>query len=268
MKTKHLMVSLLTATTLAATSTFAFADNETDKITFPELKSSWLKTGDFTGPDHIRRVRMGLDKDQVALQIGNPHFSEGVAGPNIWNYAFNFYTGNADEYITCQFQVRFDEKHTRVDRTTWKDKQCESYIQEKRPAAPQPINQTHPLVLSSDGLFAFGRSGLNDLQETGRRNLVNLAGQIKTGYKVVRSINIIGYTDRIGSTSSNMALSLARANTVKQYLMAQGLDGSLIHTDGAGSNKPVVTCQGAKTPAIIACLMPNRRIELNVNGDI
>ena len=126
----------------------------------------------------------------------------------------------------------------------------------------------HPLVLSSDGLFAFGKSGFNDLQQTGRENLRNLAGQIKTGYKTVRSVAITGYTDRIGSVSSNQALSLARANTVKKYLISQGIDDNLIQTSGAGSNKAVVNCPGPKSPAVVACLMPNRRIEISVNGDI
>ena len=155
-------------------------------------------------------------------------------------------------------------RSTRVDKTTWKENQCAAFLEEKRPV----VSQSHPLVLSSDGLFAFGRSGFNDLQQTGRENLRNLAGQVKTGYKVVRSINIIGYTDRIGSVASNNALSLARANTVKQYLISQGIDSSLIQTSGAGSNKPVVNCPGSKSPAVVACLMPNRRIEVTINGDI
>lgn len=264
MKTKKIVVSMLSIAMLLSFSSFASANDNTDHMTFPELKDSWLKTGDFTGPDHIRRIRYGMNKDQVALEIGNPHFNEGIGGPDVWNYAFNFYTGNADEYVTCQYQVHFDEKHTRVDKTAWKERQCAAFLEEKHPV----LNQSHPLVLSSDGLFAFGRSGFKDLQQTGRENLFNLAGQIKSGYKTIRSISITGYTDRIGSISSNQALSLARANTVKQYLVSQGVDGSLIQTLGAGSNKPVVSCPGPKSPAVVACLMPNRRIEVSVNGDI
>ncbi|AXF86052.1 Outer membrane protein P5 [Ephemeroptericola cinctiostellae] len=264
MKTKKFAVKMLSTVAFLSLGSFASANDSTNSMIFPELKDSWLKTGDFTGPDHIRRIRSGMDKDQVALEIGNPHFNEGIGGPNVWNYAFNFYTGNADEYVTCQYQVHFDEKHTRVDKTAWKENQCAAFLEEKHPV----LNQSHPLVLSSDGLFAFGKSGFNDLQQTGRENLHNLAGQIKTGYKTTRSISITGYTDRIGSVSSNQALSLARANTVKQYLISQGIDGSLIQTSGAGSNKPVVSCPGSKSPAVVACLMPNRRIEVSVNGDI
>lgn len=264
MKTKKFVMKSLGVAMCVSLSSFASADDSTSNVTFPELKNSWLKIGDFTGPDHIRRIRFGMNKDQVALEIGNPHFSEGIGGPDVWNYAFNFYTGNADEYVTCQYQVHFDEKHTRVDKTTWKENQCAAFLEEKRPV----INQSHPLVLSSDGLFAFGKSGFNDLQQTGRENLRNLAGQIKTGYKTVRSVAITGYTDRIGSVSSNQALSLARANTVKKYLISQGIDDNLIQTSGAGSNKAVVNCPGPKSPAVVACLMPNRRIEISVNGDI
>lgn len=267
MKTKIFTAKLLTVAMLATFGSTAYADNKSDGVTFPELKNSWLKTGDFTGPDHIRRIRIGMDKDQVALQIGNPHFNEGVEGPNIWNYAFNFYTGKGDEYITCQYQVHYDDKDTRVKGTYWKDKQCEDLVNEKPVNAPV-VNQQHPLVLNSDGLFAFGRSGLNDLQLSGRENLSNLVGQLKTGYKTIRSIKIVGYTDRIGSVKSNNALSLARANTVKNYLVSQGINPDLISTTGSGSSNPVVNCPGKNTASVIACLMPNRRIEVTVNGDI
>lgn len=267
MKTKIIAAKMLSAVVLAATVFSAHADNKSDGVTFPELKETWLEIGDFTGPDHIRRIHLGMNKDQVASQIGNPHFSEGIGGTKIWNYAFNFYTGRGDEYITCQYQVHFDRKDTRVKGTYWKDKQCEDLVNEK-PVNLPIINQQHPLVLNSDGLFAFGRSGLNDLQISGRENLSNLVGQLKTGYKTIRSIKIVGYTDRIGSVKSNNALSLARAETVKHYLVSQGISSALITTSGSGSSSPVVNCPGKSSPQVIACLMPNRRIEVTVNGDI
>ena len=116
-------------------------------------------------------------------------------------------------------------------------------------------------------MFAFGRSGFNDLQATGRENLRRLAEELKNDFKVVRAINIVGYTDRIGSETQNMALSRARANTVKAYLVSQGIPDSVMTTEGRGSANPVANCPGAKSPRVIACLMPNRRIEVAINGD-
>ena len=96
------------------------------ELKFPELKSTYLKTGDFVNRDDLSKVRLGLSKDQVRLLIGNPHFSEGIFNPHVWNYAFNFYKSEKtlnNEFITCQYQVQFDDK-SRVKATYWKDGQC------------------------------------------------------------------------------------------------------------------------------------------------
>ena len=83
---------------LAFTALPAFAAGEAQ---FPALSSSYLKTGDFIGTDHVRRITPGLNKDQVRLELGNPHFSEGIFGVREWDYAFNFYTGKANnDYVT------------------------------------------------------------------------------------------------------------------------------------------------------------------------
>ena len=55
--------------------------------------------------------------------------------------------------------------------------------------------------------------------------------------------------------------------TVKNYLIKNGVDGSLIKSMGKGSSQPVKQCKGKrKTPALIACLAPNRRVEVVIRG--
>ena len=263
MKTNFLVAKALPLAILIMTSVSAWADDTNNGVHFPDLNRSYLKTGDFVGPDHIRRINNGLNKDQVSLQIGNPHFSEGIGNPDVWNYAFNFYTGKSDEYVTCQYQVQYD-REGRVKATYWRDSVCERYLDEKKVV----VNQSHPITINADGLFAFGRYGFSDLEPKGRENLHNLAGQIKSGYKTLQAIDVVGHTDRIGSPEANMKLSIARANTIKQYFIDQGIPAGLIRAQGAGASKPLVFCQGNVDPAVIACLMPNRRIEVTVNGDI
>lgn len=232
-------------------------------LTWPSPNDAWLKNGTFVDVEQLRRVGAKLNKDQVRELISYPQFSEGFFHPRTWNYLFNFRTGKDSDYVTCQYQVHFD-KNEQVDGTFWRDRQCEAYLKEVKVA----MTQKHPLVLSADGMFAFGKSGFSDLQESGRVNLRQLAGQIKAGYKTLRSIEIVGYTDRFGSEESNLQLSINRAATAKQYLMSQGIDGNLIRTKGAGASNPVVTCEGSKSPKVIDCLLPNRRLEINVIGDI
>lgn len=254
MKLKNILLAA------AFLSTAALAQNA-DEVRFPDMKSAWLKDGTFVNVANLRHMGRGMSADQVRELISYPHFSEGFTLSN-WNYIFNFRTGRGDEFVTCQYQVQF--KDGKSSAMYWKDNQCEAYLKEKAVV----VNQTHPITLNSDGLFAFGRSGLNDLQPTGRENLQNLVNQMKTGYSKIRSVEVIGYTDRFGSVASNMQLSLARANSVKSYLVAQGISANLIRTQGAGSSKSVVNCPGSKSAAVIGCLMPNRRIEVSINGDM
>ncbi|TDR33054.1 OmpA family protein [Hydromonas duriensis] len=240
-------------------------------VRFPELKYTYLKTGDFVNVDNLKNVGTGLHKDQVRRLLGNPHFSEGIGNPHVWNYAFNFYIGAAGgQYITCQYQVQYDDKY-RVKATYWKDGQCENALSTKKttpePMIPVNIPVTLPVTLSADGLFAFGRSDLNSLQVSGRASLQQLASKINSSSAQLNSVSIVGYTDRFGSRAQNQALSAARAASVKAYLVQQGVPAHLIQTEGRGASNPVVNCPGAKTPQVIACLMPNRRIEVFVKGE-
>ena len=87
----------------------------------------------------------------------------------------------------------------------------------------------------------------------------------------IRFININGYADRIGSLQYNQKLSERRADAVKAYLVRQGADGGKIETMGygkqyVGSMLPVVQCDQKNRKALIACLAPNRRAEIEVLG--
>lgn len=268
---------------LALTALPAFAGGEAQ---FPALSSSYLKTGDFIGADHVRRITPGLNKDQVRLELGNPHFSEGIFGVREWDYAFNFYTSKPNnDYVTCQFKVQFDKDY-RVAATFWKSPDCAHYVAAPLAAAhiparvaaittaapvPVAVAQTDaPLpparrrvVLASDGLFAFGKAGLNDLAAPGREKLDALISQLGQDAVRLSSVRVTGHTDRIGSSAANLTLSRARAETVSAYLVKGGVNDQLVQAHGAGESSPVADCPGKQvTPQLVACLQPNRRVEI------
>lgn len=246
-------------------------------VSFPALDDSYLKTGDFIGPDHVKRIKPGLSKDQVRLELGNPHFNEGIFGVSEWDYAFNFYTGDGGAYVICQFKVKFDQSANdyRVASTHWKTPGCERYLNPvvsvaapvaapMPPAAPQPPRR---YTLGADGLFTFGKSGLADLLPAGRSGIEALAAQIRGNGVQPLLVVVTGHTDRIGSDASNTALSQARANTVRDYLVQQGFDARQIRAFGAGKSQPVAQCTGNRvTPELIACLQPNRRVDIEVTS--
>ena len=54
-------------------------------------------------------------------------------------------------------------------------------------------------------------------------------------------IDVTGHTDSTGSDQYNLELSQKRANSVANYLMAQGLDGRRFYVVGAGESQPIAT---------------------------
>jgi outer membrane protein OmpA-like peptidoglycan-associated protein len=54
-----------------------------------------------------------------------------------------------------------------------------------------------------------------------------------------RSVLIEGHTDDVGSDESNFNLSQRRANSVRSYLVEQGIESSRLSTTGLGEGSPV-----------------------------
>ncbi len=55
------------------------------------------------------------------------------------------------------------------------------------------------------------------------------------------TIELSGHTDNQGSEAHNLELSLSRANSVKSYIVAKGIEETRIQTKGYGSSKPVAS---------------------------
>ena len=126
-------------------------------------------------------------------------------------------------------------------------------------------NASQPYVqkLTSDSLFAFGKADLSNLSDTGRGELDALAAKVLASDNL-DAIHVIGYSDRIGNRKSNLALSMRRANAVRDYLIQHGVPAEKITAVGRGSIEPVVECKTEKGQALIDCLAPNRRVEIRV----
>lgn len=71
-------------------------------------------------------------------------------------------------------------------------------------------------------------------------------------------ITVIGHTDTVASAAYNDALSLKRAETVRQMLLQAGISAVLIDVAGRGSRDLIIqTKEGVPEPL-------NRRVEINV----
>ncbi len=122
------------------------------------------------------------------------------------------------------------------------------------------------ITFSADALFDFDKAILKSEGKQSLDNLMAKLGNVK--YDVIVAV---GYTDRIGNEDYNKRLSVRRANAVKSYLVAnQGVDASNVFVDGKGEANPITgtTCigKGMSTKKLIACLQPDRRVEIEISG--
>lgn len=72
------------------------------------------------------------------------------------------------------------------------------------------------------------------------------------------SIEVVGHTDSTGSYQYNQTLSQRRAQSVANYLTAQGVNGARVTTRGAGPDQPVASNASESGRA------QNRRVEINL----
>ena len=151
--------------------------------------------------------------------------------------------------------------------------QCSLDEAQKQIAACTPSAKPAPVVekisLATDALFRFDGSGAGDILPEGRHKLDALVQNLKT-WRQVFSLKITGHTDRLGDPTYNQRLSLARAETAKAYLQSAQVHSASVHTAGVASTQPVTSLEQCprSLPAakLIACLQPDRRIEVEITG--
>lgn len=137
-----------------------------------------------------------------------------------------------------------------------------------RPVTPLPKRRRlESFTLKADTLFAFDKA---DLSDKGKASLDELVDGLKGHAKHKdRTINVHGYTDRLGADDYNLRLSERRAATVRQYLIGKGLPFDQVTAEGHGEADPVTgsNCVGdSATRALIECLQPDRRVVIDIEG--
>jgi outer membrane protein OmpA-like peptidoglycan-associated protein len=114
-------------------------------------------------------------------------------------------------------------------------------------APPPPAPTTAQYIV----FFDFDRANLTAQAMT---TIKQAAAAAKAGNKT--RIGVTGHADRSGSDAYNMALSLRRANAVKDALVREGIPATGITVVGRGESQPLVpTADGVREPQ-------NRRVEI------
>ena len=111
------------------------------------------------------------------------------------------------------------------------------------------------ITLQADTLYDFNKS---DLKPEGKATLDKIAADLS---KIKLEVIIaVGNTDSIGTDAYNMALGQRRAQSVKTYLVAKGVDASRIYTESKGKSNPVASNATEEGRA------KNRRTDIEVVG--
>jgi outer membrane protein OmpA-like peptidoglycan-associated protein len=112
------------------------------------------------------------------------------------------------------------------------------------------------IVSMSDVLFDTGKYSL---KPGAREKLAKVAG-ILLAYPGL-NIEVGGYTDNVGGDQMNQTLSENRADSVRDYLVQQGVSSSAVTAKGFGNSLAVASNDNS------AGRQQNRRVELLVSGE-
>ena len=113
--------------------------------------------------------------------------------------------------------------------------------------------------------FEFNKSTLTP---AAKQKLDSLSAVLKSDGEVRRA-NIVGYADPIGTHAYNAALSKRRALAVQNYLTSRGyMNTSMANTRWLGEDSPKADCPAKMArKERIACLQPDRRVEVSIGGN-
>lgn len=112
------------------------------------------------------------------------------------------------------------------------------------------------VVTLGDVLFDTGRAELKSGAATNLAKLANFLNQYQD-----RSVLIEGHTDSVGNEDYNLGLSQRRADSVKVWLMNQGVSSGRLMSSGKGENLPVAGNDSSSGRQL------NRRVEVIIQNN-
>jgi OOP family OmpA-OmpF porin len=126
-------------------------------------------------------------------------------------------------------------------------------VRKEAPKQPVIVKQT----FQAETLFDFDKSVI---KPEGKKVLDGVVSRLQdVNLEVVIAV---GHTDAIGTDAYNNKLGMRRAEAVKAYLIAKGIEKSRVYTDSKGERQPIATNKTAAGRA------QNRRVEIEVIGTV
>jgi len=125
------------------------------------------------------------------------------------------------------------------------------------PPPPPPSPKAMVMTFEAAALFDFDKAVL---KPQGKERIKEEIKEVKADMSRADKIKVTGHTDSTGTADYNKKLSLRRAETVRDYLVSLGVDGSKLEVIGAGEANPIADNSTKEGQA------KNRRVEVEVIG--
>lgn len=152
-------------------------------------------------------------------------------------------------------------------RTQWSNSSDVCATEVAAPAQQQVRTEVHQAAALSREertiYFGFNQASLSPEM---KQRLETLSATLRSDSQV-KGARIVGYADRIGNAGYNEKLSKKRAENTRQYLVSHGMiNTNVADTRWFGATTPATDCSGKlKRPELIACLQPDRRVEVEID---
>nr|WP_324257968.1 OmpA family protein [Cellvibrio fontiphilus] len=152
---------------------------------------------------------------------------------------------------------RLESRTREADRATYAAAQARTEVEEARREIDE-LNAKETerglVVTLGDMLFETGNAQLTGNAFTNLEKLSSFLNKYPQ-----RALVIEGHTDSVGSESSNQLLSQRRADSVRQYLLQQGIASTRLTAFGKGESYPVASNDSTSGRAL------NRRVEVIIS---
>lgn len=128
-------------------------------------------------------------------------------------------------------------------------------------AGPAPV--AGPLI--ANVLFEFDRDRYKDIRTYSLESVDRALATIANEKRELAGVALIGHADRMQGRGFdyNQGLSQRRAQTVRELLEGRGIPADKIRYEYRGDTQQVQQCEGVKPrAALLECLLPNRRVEV------
>jgi outer membrane protein OmpA-like peptidoglycan-associated protein len=193
----------------------------------------------------IALAALGLASACADRQVASCAAPTGYAGP-CWDGTDRTDRTSRDDLTDRTDRRLRDDLTDRTDRTL-RDDTTDRTVWCVEPA----------MVIRAPSFMVFFDWDKSDLSPAALDTIQRAAAAYRT--KGGAQIKASGHTDRSGSEAYNMALSLRRANAVKDALVRAGVRGTDISVVGLGESQPLVrTADGVREAQ-------NRRVEIVIN---